>query len=727
MSEADAERDERLNRALEDALAQVRASGALDASTWRARYPDLSDDLVPLLETLHDLDAAVADWRLLTPLAQTQVYAGNSHTAAAAEGPSQVGRYRILGRAGAGGMGTVYKAHDPQLERTVALKVPRLDPAQDRGAAVQRFLREARAAARIRHAHVCPIYDVGEQDGRPYVVMAYVEGRSLAERLRGGRRYDDPRQAAALVREVAEALAAVHAHGITHRDLKPGNILLDAAGQAVLTDFGLAHPAGEEHLTVDGAVLGTPAYMAPEQASGESAGVGPHSDLYSLGVVLYQMLTGRLPFEGSVLAVRSRVRTEAPPPPSRFRPDLDPGLEAIVLRAMAHRPEERYADARTFADDLQRWLVGSSPAAPGRGPAVVRVELPGGEPLTVTVDAGSAAPGKVAMSVREQKAGRKRRRLAVTVLLTFSLLMGLALAHQMSVFQPAPSAGVSFALPRGAPHKDNAELVVAAAGRPEFTSGTTGGESKEEKPSEKPKERETVRKLLDKAPIDFQIQYKNKGEDKFRKVEIEENGTVPEPEEGTQVRFQLKRKKDTNNAYGVLLMVNGENTFYPEERVLDYSHAHLWILDPKDDDRPTFVTGFLKKGLDNEVAIFRVLSAVESQSTEVNYGRHAGTFTIVVFQGRIDGKDEPDGKETEFVRETSRGVPDKLGKTNTLKGLQNRLQEAATPKPKSTDVVSRGLIVGGELTKQKVKDVPFRGRVPVSSIQLRYYKPQSRD
>jgi type VI secretion system protein ImpC len=451
MSEAEAERDERLNRALEEALAEVRAGSALDAAAWRARYPDLADDLVPLLETLHGLDTAVADWKLLAPLTQTQGYAGAAEEAPAEEGPSQIGRYRILGRAGAGGMGTVYKAHDPQLDRTVALKVPRLDPAQDRGAAVQRFLREARAAARVRHAHVCPIYDVGEQDGRPHVVMAYVEGPSLAQRLAGGRRFDDPRQAAALAREVAEALAAVHAHGITHRDLKPGNILLDPAGHAVLTDFGLAHPAGEEHLTLSGTVLGTPAYMAPEQASGESERVGPASDLYSLGVVLYQMLTGRLPFDGPVLAVLSRIQTEAPPPPSQLRPDLDLALEAMVLRAMARRPEDRYPDARAFADDLQRWLAGSPPAAvsapppavPGRKPAVVRVEMPGGEPLTVTVDAGSAAPGKVAVSVREQKAGRRGRRLAVTVMVTFSLLLALALAHQTSLLHPnAPQGSV---------------------------------------------------------------------------------------------------------------------------------------------------------------------------------------------------------------------------------------------------------------------------------------------
>src|SRR6516165_5282812 len=186
--------------------------------------------------------------------------------------PSQIGRYRILGRLGAGGMGTVYKAQDPQLNRIVALKLPRFDgPTQGRALRVQRFQREARAAAGIRHPHVCPIYDVGEHEGQPYVVLAYIEGESLATRLARQGRYQDPRQAVDLIRQLLEALGAIHGHGIIHRDLKPSNILLDEAGRAILTDFGLARPTDEsEGLTSEGVVLGTPAYMAPEQASGQT-------------------------------------------------------------------------------------------------------------------------------------------------------------------------------------------------------------------------------------------------------------------------------------------------------------------------------------------------------------------------------------------------------------------------------------------------------------------------
>jgi hypothetical protein len=265
-------------------------------------------------------------------------------------------------------MGTVYRAHDPELNRVVALKLPRFDgPAEVRALAVKRFLREARVAARVRHPHLCAIHDLGEHDGQPYLVMDYVEGGSLARRLKDTGRFEDPRQAAELARQVAEALAALHEHGIVHRDLKPGNILLDAAGRALLTDFGLARPADPgEPLTAEHAVIGTPGYMAPEQAAGEGDGVGPGADVYSLGVVLYQMLTGRPPFTGSRSVVRHAAANELPPPPGRLREGLDPSLEALVLKALARRPEDRFPGARPFADALAGWLAGAGGGRVGR-------------------------------------------------------------------------------------------------------------------------------------------------------------------------------------------------------------------------------------------------------------------------------------------------------------------------------------------------------------------------
>lgn len=274
--------------------------------------------------------------------------------------PAQIGRYRILGCLGVGGMGAVYKAHDPQLNRIVAVKLPRFDGRTDHVAA--RFQREARAAASVRHPHVCPIYDVGEHEGQPYVVMAYIEGESLAAYLVRQIHYQESPQSVDLIRQVLNALEAVHDHGIVHRDLKPSNILLDAQRRAILTDFGLARPAGEgEGLTSEGIVVGTPAYMAPEQAAGQIDKIGPWTDLYSLGVILYQMLTGRLPFEGPALKVMAQIVHESPPRPSSLQSALDPALDALILKAMAREPHDRFQSAHEFRETLARCCSNSLP------------------------------------------------------------------------------------------------------------------------------------------------------------------------------------------------------------------------------------------------------------------------------------------------------------------------------------------------------------------------------
>jgi tRNA A-37 threonylcarbamoyl transferase component Bud32 len=290
--------------------------------------------------------------------------------------PETIGRYIILKRLGAGGMGTVYQARDPQLDRVVALKLPRFDvPQRDRAVRLQRFQREARAAAQIWHPHVCPIYDVGEHDGQPYVVMAHVDGQSLADRLAAHGRYEIATEAVGVLRQILDALEAVHAHGIVHRDLKPGNILIASAGRAILTDFGLARPEYDrEPLTSDGILIGTPAYMTPEQASGESERIGPWTDLYSLGVVFYEMLVGRLPFTGTAPIVLAHILRDEPPSPRALRPDLDPTLETIVLRALRKVPSERYPDAPAFRAALDHWSV-TQPPAPTL-PATVSFAVP---------------------------------------------------------------------------------------------------------------------------------------------------------------------------------------------------------------------------------------------------------------------------------------------------------------------------------------------------------------
>jgi serine/threonine protein kinase len=226
----------------------------------------------------------------------------------------RLGRYEILRRLGQGGMGTVYLAQDTQQDREVALKVPRLD----RGPSAQvreRFLREAKAAATLDHPNICSVYDAGEIDGVLFATMAFIDGRPLTELIRAGKRLPE-RAVAVLVRKLARALAAAHEKGVVHRDLKPANVLLTLQNEPVITDFGLALRLGQEEarLTGEGAVLGTPAYMPPEQVNGETAAMGPACDIYSLGVLLYELLTGRLPFEGP------------PPPCVTFSPGGKLGL-----------------------------------------------------------------------------------------------------------------------------------------------------------------------------------------------------------------------------------------------------------------------------------------------------------------------------------------------------------------------------------------------------------------
>jgi predicted Ser/Thr protein kinase len=268
--------------------------------------------------------------------------------------PQQLGRYRILNRLGQGGMGTVYLARDEQLEREVALKVPRF--ADDDPAVLDRFYQEVKAAARLDHPNICPVYEAGCADGAHYMTMAYVEGRPLAELVRGGWP-GDPRRAALFIARLARVLHYAHQKGVVHRDLKPANVMINVRDEPVVMDFGLARRVGADgaRLTADGAVMGTPSYMAPEQARGQREAMGPGCDVYSLGVMLYELLAGRLPFAGNQAEVLGHVLHSEPAPPSDYRPGLDPGLEALCLAAMAKDPARRPPTAEALADALTAW------------------------------------------------------------------------------------------------------------------------------------------------------------------------------------------------------------------------------------------------------------------------------------------------------------------------------------------------------------------------------------
>jgi hypothetical protein len=288
---------------------------------------------------------------------------------APSELPAPFGRYRLVKLLGQGGMGGVYLAQDTQLDRLVALKIPLLD-ANEGSQILARFYREARAAAALHHPNICPIHDVGDRDGLPYLTMAYIEGKPLSEFTRLQPLL--PRQSAVLVRKLALALHEAHKRNVIHRDLKPANIMIDQRGEPVIMDFGLAHRArkGDARLTQVGSILGSPAYMAPEQVSGNVDAPGPAIDIYSLGVILYELLARRLPFRGDMMAILSQVVLDEPPPPSQFRADLEPELEAICLKAMAKKIEDRYASMADLATALSEYLRNKSvpPAKPKPAP-----------------------------------------------------------------------------------------------------------------------------------------------------------------------------------------------------------------------------------------------------------------------------------------------------------------------------------------------------------------------
>jgi serine/threonine protein kinase len=446
--------------------ARVRAGAPADLASFAQRFPDQVDLLKtlgptaptptpPQTEASRYTTRATVSPMAVPPLPQSTAQALPSL-------PEQFGRYRILRKLGQGGMGSVYLAHDSQLDRQLALKVP-LIAATDSPQMLERFHREARAAATLSHPNICPVFDVGTIEGIHYVTMGYIEGKPLSELMRNKSRLPQ-KSVAAVIRKLAQAMQEAHARGIIHRDLKPSNVMINQRNEPVIMDFGLARRSQDNiRLTQSGAIMGTPAYMSPEQVNGDAKAIGPASDVYSLGVIFYEMLTGRLPFEGPMTAVLAAIVTQEPPRPSTLRPDLDAALERICLKAMARQVSDRYGSMRELATTLTAYIKGESSARPA-AVATTHKELkpvPTAEPAPAAEGLATELLGKLvqrmetdAQTIREsqQLADQHHRRSQLPAFLAAVVLMvavgAIAWVAVNAVNKPPPSVTVSLNLPR---------------------------------------------------------------------------------------------------------------------------------------------------------------------------------------------------------------------------------------------------------------------------------------
>ncbi|NQV26316.1 MAG: SUMF1/EgtB/PvdO family nonheme iron enzyme [Rhodopirellula sp.] len=317
---------------------------------------DAMSDPAPLEQTFipNETQAVGFDQTLITD-SVSQVE--NARVASDAP-PTRFGRYKILQELGRGAMGAVYLAQDEQLDRKVALKIPQFGGAMSADL-LERFYREARAAGNLRHPGICPVYDVGELDGQHYITMAYIEGRPLRDFTKSSKRQEG-KQVARVVRKIAMAMAEAHEHNVVHRDLKPANVMIDKKNEPVVMDFGLARRAteAEERLTHTGTVIGTPAYMSPEQVDGDNENVGPQSDIYSLGVIFYELLAGELPFQGNLMSILKQIALKDPRPPVELHSDIDATLQNLCLKMLAKEAKDRPESMEQVAKELSDWLQG---------------------------------------------------------------------------------------------------------------------------------------------------------------------------------------------------------------------------------------------------------------------------------------------------------------------------------------------------------------------------------
>ncbi|MCI0464179.1 MAG: protein kinase [Gemmataceae bacterium] len=428
------DRNSRLEEAVVAYFEALESGQAPDRSQWVARYPELAGDLAEFFANQDQVDSWTAPLREVARAASTEGRDPDRTQGDTPGGPAViatgvVGDYELREEIARGGMGVVYKAWQISAQRTVALKMilagPYASPAD-----LQRFRAEAEAAAQLDHPNIVPLYEVGEDNGRPYFSMKLVEGGSLAQAVVRGPwsvvSKEQQQAAARLVATVARAVHHAHQRGIIHRDLKPANILLDPAGEPHVTDFGLAKrltprpAASDQPLTQSGAIVGTLTYMAPEQARGQK-GVTTAADVYSLGVILYELLTGKPPFRAdNPLETLHQVLEQEPAPPRMLQPHVERDLETICLKCLQKEPARRYASALALAEDLERFLAGepiqARPTTPWervrkwtkRRPAAAALIL-----VSTLAVAGLTAAGLLYQEQQARQETRERQRVEV--------------------------------------------------------------------------------------------------------------------------------------------------------------------------------------------------------------------------------------------------------------------------------------------------------------------------
>lgn len=404
-------------------IVRLRESGhEVDLSAMLAKHPEIADSVEAFLKDQDFFDKAAgrdskasvdtdADKARETrvrpeesdsqePVGEIEPEPGTTSVlvlpAEFASGKQAFGRYHIEKLLGEGAMGAVYLAHDNELGRKVALKVPKFTP-DNADRLGKRFRREAQAAAKLHHRNICPVYDVGRIDGVDYLTMAYIDGKPLSAYVRPEKPLAQ-RQIALVIRKLAMALQAAHDAGVVHRDLKPSNVIIDREGEPVVMDFGLAgrvDVSRDSRLTKSGTILGTPAYMSPEQIEGVQKLIGPRSDIYALGVVMFELLTGRLPFRGSPASVMGKVLVAKPPAIVDLRADADPQLAKICEAMMVKHPTKRVASMTEVADKLTHWIRQSRTAEQTAGTST-STEPPPEQNIVTTGEEMAALPGQAA-------------------------------------------------------------------------------------------------------------------------------------------------------------------------------------------------------------------------------------------------------------------------------------------------------------------------------------------